>query len=110
MNLLGIKFNIINIGMLPLLVGVGIDYGVYVVHRWISEGRSKASIGPVVESTGRAVSLCALTTMIGFGSVAFAQWRGLAGMGRTMTLGVGFCLIAAVVLLPSLLAIISRKQ
>ena len=110
MNLLGIKFNIINIGMLPLLVGVGIDYGVYVVHRWISEGKTQAAIGPVVESTGRAVSLCALTTMIGFGSVAFAQWRGLAAMGRTMTMGVGFCLIAAVVLLPSLLALISRKQ
>jgi len=63
-----------------------------------------------VESTGRAVALCALTTMIGFGAVATATWRGLAGMGRTMTMGIGFCLIAAIVLLPSLLALISRKE
>ena len=110
MNLLGIKFNVINIGMLPLIIGVGIDYGVYVVHRWIGEGKSKPAVKVTVESTGRAVALCALTTMIGFGAVATATWRGLAGMGRTMTMGIGFCLIAAVVLLPALLALISRKD
>src|SRR4030042_1868961 len=96
--------------MLPLIIGVGIDYGVYVVHRWIGEGKSKLAVKVTVESTGRAVALCALTTMIGFGAVATATWRGPAGMGRTMTMGIGFCLIAAIVLLPSLLALISRKE
>jgi len=92
MNLRGLKFNIVNTGMLPLLIGIGVDYGVYTVHRWISEGKGLKSIRPTVESTGRAVSLAALTTMIGFGSVILCKWRGLSMMGSTLTMGIGLWL------------------
>jgi len=108
MNLLGIKFNFVNIGMLPLIIGISIDYGVYVVHRWIGEGKGVNSIPKVVESTGRAVSLAALTTMIGFGSIIPARWQGLSIMGKTLTMGVGFAMVAALVMLPALLLLIER--
>jgi len=101
MNLIGLKFNIVNTGMLPLVIGIGVDYGVYVVHRYITEGKGEGSIRPVVESTGRAVTLSALTTMIGFSSIMLAQWRGLALMGGTLTMGIAFCWIGAVVYLSS---------
>ena len=103
MNIIGLKFNIINTGMLPLVIGIGVDYGVYVVHRWVGEGKGLDSIRPVVESTGRAVTLSALTTMIGFASIMLAQWRGLMLMGGTLTMGIGFCWIGAILLLPSIL-------
>lgn len=106
MNLMGLKFNIVNTGMLPLVIGIGVDYGVYVVHRWIGEGKGLKSIRPVVESTGRAVTLSALTTMIGFASIILAQWRGLSLMGGTLTMGIGFCWIAAVIYLAAILKII----
>ncbi|HUT53961.1 MAG TPA: MMPL family transporter [bacterium] len=106
MNLTGLKFNIINTGMLPLVIGIGVDYGVYMVHRWIGEGKGLKSIRPAVESTGRAVSLAALTTMIGFASIILAQWRGLSLMGLTLTVGIGLCWIAAVVFLPAILKVI----
>lgn len=110
MNLIGLKFNLINTGMLPLIIGVGVDYGVYVVHRYMAEGKGLGSIRPVVESTGRAVTLAALTTMIGFGSVGLANWRGLALMGVTLTMGIGFCWLAAVLYLPSLLKIVEMVK
>jgi len=106
MNLRGLRFNPVNTGMLPLLIGVGVDYGVYMVHRWIYEGKGINSIRPAVESTGRAVSLAALTTMIGFASIILCRWRGLAMMGQTMTIGIGFSLIAAIVFLPAILKVI----
>jgi len=108
MNLLGIKFNFVNIGMLPLIIGISIDYGVYVVHRWIGEGKGINSIPKVIENTGRAVALSALTTMFGFGSVVFARWQGLSIMGKTLLIGVGFALIASVCLLPSILLVIEK--
>ncbi len=110
MNLLGWKFNIVNTGMLPLVIGVGVDYGVYVVHRWIAEGKGLSSITPVIESTGRAVSLSAFTTMIGFASVMLSQWRGLHLMGRTLTMGIGFCWVAAVIFLPAILKVIETVK
>jgi uncharacterized protein len=110
MNVLKIKFNFVNIGMLPLIIGISIDYGVYVVHRWIGEGKGIDSIPKVVESTGRAVSLSALTTMIGFASIIPARWQGLSIMGKTLTVGVGFALLASVLMLPSLLLLIERLK
>ena len=114
MNLIGIKFNFVNIGMVPLIIGISIDYGVYVVQRWLGEGKGKEAIPKVVISTGRAVSLSALTTMIGFGSIILARWKGLSIMGKTLVIGVGSALISAVLMLPCLLTIIeqirSRKK
>jgi hypothetical protein len=110
MNLIGLKFNIINTGMLPLIIGVGVDYGVYVVHRYLGEGKGLGSIRPVVESTGRAVTLAALTTMIGFASIIPANWRGLSLMGATLTMGIGFCWLAAVLYLPALLKIVEMVK
>src|SRR4030042_277652 len=75
--------------MLPLIIGVSVDYGVYMVHRWIGEGKSKLAVKVTVESTGRAVALCALTTMIGFGAVATATWRGLAGRSTCLAQKLG---------------------
>jgi predicted RND superfamily exporter protein len=106
MNTVGLKFNIVNVAMLPLIIGIGVDYGVYLVHRWIGEGKGDKSIKPVVESTGRAVTLSAFTTMIGFASIIPAQWRGLSLMGSTLTMGIALCWIAAVIYLPSILKII----
>lgn len=110
MNLIGLKFNLVNTGMLPLIIGVGVDYGVYVVHRYMAEGKGLDSIQPVVVSTGRAVTLAALTTMIGFGSVMLANWRGLALMGGTLTMGIGFCWLAAILYLPALLKIVEMVK
>jgi len=108
MNLLGIKFNFVNIGMVPLIIGISIDYGIYVIQRWLGEGKGKNAIPKIVISTGRAVSLSALTTMIGFGSIILARWKGLSIMGKTLVIGVGCALISAVVMLPCLLTIIEQ--
>jgi predicted RND superfamily exporter protein len=106
MNVRGLKFNIINTGMLPLVIGIGVDYGVYVVHRWMGEGKGLDSIRPTVLSTGRAVTLSAFTTMIGFSAIILAQWRGLSLMGSTLAMGIGMCWVAAVIFLPAILKLI----
>ncbi len=75
--------------VLPLIIGIGIDYGIHVVHRFTVDN----SIEEVLRHTGKAVFLSALATMIGFGSLgAIGTFRGIATLGILLFIGVGACL------------------
>jgi hypothetical protein len=101
MRLAGIPFNFANLVAVPLIIGVGIDNGVHVIHRVRLEGRQGMSV--VLRHTGRAILIASLTTMIGFGSLALASHRGLASLGIVLLLGVGSCLVTSTWVLPNLL-------
>jgi predicted RND superfamily exporter protein len=101
MSILNLSYNFANLVAVPLIIGVGIDNGVHVIHRVRLEGRGGMSI--VLRHTGRAILIASLTTMIGFGSLALASHRGLASLGMVLLLGVGSCLFTSTVILPNLL-------
>ncbi len=106
MALFDIKFNISNFMALPLIIGIGIDDGVHVLHRYRIEGRASTPV--VLKFTGRAILLTSLTTMIGFGSMGLASHRGIAGMGQVLVLGVGSCFMSSAFVLPALITVIER--
>lgn len=101
MGILGLSFNVANLIAVPLIIGVGIDNGVHVVHRLRLEG--ERGMGVVLRHTGRAILIASLTTMIGFGSLSLASHRGLESLGLILLLGVGSCLVTSTVVLPNLL-------
>ncbi len=101
MRLLGISYNFANLIAVPLIIGVGIDNGVHIVHRMRFEGRDGMSV--VLRHTGRAILIAGLTTMIGFGSLALASHRGLASLGMVLLVGVGSCVTTAMLVLPNML-------
>ncbi|HVM59474.1 MAG TPA: MMPL family transporter [Verrucomicrobiae bacterium] len=105
MVLFRIDFNPANIMVLPLIVGIGVAYGIYVVQRY----RESHEATFYSKSTGRAVILSALTTTFAFGSMLIGAHRGIRSLGLVTTIGVISCLLAALVLLPSLLEIARRK-
>jgi predicted RND superfamily exporter protein len=108
MHIFGMKINIVNIIGLPLIVGIGIDDGVHIMHRWLSEGKGK--IKTVFSSTGKAIFLTSLTTMFAFGSLVFSIFRGWASFGATLFLGVGACFLTTTFILPGILGLIERKK
>jgi predicted RND superfamily exporter protein len=101
MRLVGLQFNFANLVAVPLIVGVGIDNGVHVVHRMRYEG--ERGMTEVLRHTGRAIIIAGLTTMTGFGSLALASHRGLASLGLSLLIGVGACVTTAIVVLPNVL-------
>jgi uncharacterized protein len=105
MVVLRINFNPANIMVLPLIVGIGVAYGIYVVQRF-RESQEATFYG---KSTGRAVILSAMTTTLAFASLLIGAHRGIRSLGLVTTIGVISCLIAALVLLPSLLEVARRK-
>ena len=104
MSLTGVSFNLANFFAAPILVGLGIDGSLHMVHRWREGGPMRLHFG----GTRRAVVLTSLTTMIGFGCLVIAEHKGLRSLGTVMAIGSASCLLAVVILLPSLLALRER--
>ncbi len=105
MYALGIAFTPINLIVLPLTLGIGVDYCVYIVARW-HEGHDVATATRLV---GRAASLTTMTTMAGFGFLAVSRYRGLAGLGWLAMVAIGLAFAAAVCILPAWLAVLPRR-
>ena len=103
MRAFGLSFNFANLVAVPIVLGVGIDAGVHVVHRLRLEGGD--GIMTAVSHTGRAILIASLTTMVGFGSLVFASHRGMASLGALLLLGVAACAIAALIVLPNLVIV-----
>ncbi len=108
MELTGVRFNLANLVILPLIIGIGVVNGIHIVHRFREEGGKEDTV--LSKSTGQAVILSSLTTMIGFGSLMVANHQGIFSLGLVLTLGVGNSLLASITLLPALLKMCTVRQ
>jgi predicted RND superfamily exporter protein len=100
MRLLDIEINYVNSFVATMILGVGIDYSIHLVHRLnLSEGR----IEPGLLETGKAVVMAALTNMAGFGTLAFGNYPALRSFGFVALLGSITCLFTALTLVPALM-------
>jgi hopanoid biosynthesis associated RND transporter like protein HpnN len=108
LGLSGLPLNPANIIALPLVLGVGVDNGVHLLHDYLI--RRRAGLKTVSYPIARGVLVKGLTTMIGFGTLMISSQRGLAGLGLCLTLGVGCCLLASLVFLPAVLRLVSRPR
>lgn len=102
----GIKFNFFNVLMLPLIFGMGDDYGEYVHSRYAEEG--PGSIHFVMTHTGPAVFMSAAATSIGFGSMLFASHFGLRSIAIMAGIGISCVFFAAMLLQPSLIIMLEK--
>ncbi len=106
MHLAGVAFTPINLIVLPLTLGIGVDYCVYLVQRW----REGVDLGTAARLVGRAMALTTLTTMAGFGFLAVSRYRGLAGLGWLAMTAIAAAFAAAICLLPGFLAVVARGR
>lgn len=98
---LGLSLNLANLVALPLLLGLGMAFGIYLIMRR-REGLDTDAL--CQSSTPRAVLYSALTTMASFGTLAFADHQGMSSMGLLLSLTLAFALFCSLVVLPSLMA------
>jgi uncharacterized protein len=99
--LLDVPFNFANIITLPLLLGLGIDSSLHMVHR--SLNNELVSEVLVHTSTARAIFYSALTALVDFASLMFSSHQGTASMGIMLTVGLAFTLVCTLAILPVLL-------
>jgi len=106
MVLTGMRLNFMNSMVLVTIVGMGSDYGLHLVHR-VTAGDEEGSCRQFVQA-GRAVLLSALTTIAGFGSLAFSDYGALASIGSATNYGVGATALIALVSLPAFMALLQK--
>jgi len=103
-----IKFNFFNMVVLPSIIGIGIDNGVHIYHRYTEEG--PGSVWYVLRTTGLPVIASVVTTMLGFFGLIFAQHNGLNSIGDLAVIGLSMTLLAAITLLPAILQKLEEKK
>ena len=101
---LGIDFNPANLIVLPLILGIGVDDGVHILHGL--RGRT----GRLSPATIHALTMTSLTSAVGFGSLMMAAHRGLASLGVTLVVGVGACYFVSVFFLLPIAYLIRAAQ
>jgi uncharacterized protein len=100
MQALGIKMNFINAFVTTMILGVGIDYGIHIIHRISQEGLNNPE---GLQETGKAVVMASLTNVAGFGTVGLSNYPGLQSMGLVCVIGSITCLITALTTLPAMM-------
>lgn len=113
MRILDIPLSTITAGVSAMLIGIGIDYGIHVVHRYLEERESgkdiRNSLGATYGKLGFAILVTALTTVSGFTGLLTASMPGIQQLGEVMALGVFYCMIGSLFFLPVLLVIGEKK-
>jgi hopanoid biosynthesis associated RND transporter like protein HpnN len=99
---LGLDFNPANIVTLPLIIGIDVAFGVYIIDRYREDGHLSIFKG----STGKAIIMSSLTSLFGFSSLLISDYTGMFSLGQLMSLGIAIGLVTAIFFLPQLLALI----
>lgn len=114
MAILGIAFNVIAVALVPLVLGLGVDYSVHILHNYrveIEDGKKPGTaIKNSVTEIGTAMFLAMITTVIAFLSFLSASFPPVRDFGILLALGVIFTFITALTLLASLRYILDKRK
>ncbi len=102
MGCLKMDLNFMNLIVFTMVLGIGVDYGVHILHRGLENRGADWESGLL--QVGKGVILAALTTLVGFGSLIFSKYPGLTSMGAVALMGVGFSALIALTLIPILIS------
>ncbi|MCB1035865.1 MAG: MMPL family transporter [Acidobacteria bacterium] len=105
MRLFGVSWNPIDVMAVPVILGIAVDNGIHLVHRFLHEA---GDLRRTLAGAGRSVVLTSGTTLAAFGALILTRHRGLASFAQVMSLGIGAALLLSVLVLPQLLEALKR--
>ncbi len=103
---LNIRITFLNFIALPFMFGVGAEYAINVT----SELHQRKNIREGVLAMGGPVAMCAVSAVLGYGSLLVASSGALRGLGTVATMGELACLVAALLIAPAMTAIGLRRH
>lgn len=108
MGFANIPLNAANMIVLPLILGIGIDDGVHIMHDF--HKFYHGGIYRISASTSMSVILTSLTTILSFGTLMLAQHRGLQSLGMVLAIGTTCCWLSSLLVLPAMLNLFFSSQ
>ena len=106
MAMLGIELNYINMLMIPILLGIGVDSGIHMVTRAM-EGDN---LSEVINETGMAIFGSILTSGLGIGALMLTNHSGLNSLAYVAIIGLSINLLVSILFLPSLIGIKIKRN
>ena len=108
MGLLDVRFTLFNIPILPAILGIGVDNGVYLTDRIRRLHGEPGGLANALGGTGAAILAATATTVMGFAAFLIADNGGLRGIGKLAVLGISIAACTALLVLPSVAALVGR--
>jgi predicted RND superfamily exporter protein len=103
-----VKLAFVNFAALPISFGIGVDYAVNVARRYYVDGRQR--MVEALRSSGGAVVLCSLTTMLSYLALLGSHNLGIRSLGSIAAVAEASCLLAAVVLVPAVYLVLEGRS
>jgi predicted RND superfamily exporter protein len=97
MRCCGWKWNLMNLMAVPLILGTGVDYSIFMQ---LALKRYRGNLSISHKSVGRALLLCGGTATAGFGSLILSSNAGMASLGQVCAIGIASNMLISVLLLP----------
>lgn len=105
----GVRFSLFNIPILPAVLGIGVDNGVYLTDRIRRLREDAGGLAHALGETGAAIAAATATTVMGFAAFIIADSGGLRGIGVLAVLGISIAAVTALMVLPSVAALVRRR-
>jgi len=104
----GVSFNVMTTVVIPLLIGLGVDDGIHVVHR-IRDAAGTLTPDLAAVSVGRAITMTTATTSTSTLAFLIADHPGLESLALVLIVGLPMCLLASVLLVPALTVVTAPR-
>jgi len=107
------ELTIISVAVVALLMGLGVDYSIHLMNRLAEEHTIENKVDrieKILKFTGKAVLLSTVTTIIGFASLMISSMSPIVTFGFGCAIGIFFCFISAIILVPCLALILQFKK
>ena len=107
------ELTIISVAIVALLLGLGVDYSIHIMNRYAEENSLNNEIlkmEKILKTTGKAILLSTITTMIGFASLMISSMSPVVIFGFGCTIGIFFCFISSIILAPILSLLLKFKK
>ncbi|MFO8016888.1 MAG: MMPL family transporter [Candidatus Woesearchaeota archaeon] len=112
MGWLGLKISVATVGLGAMILGLGVEYGVFMLTRFKEERHKgkdqKNSLETAVPSVGSAILGSGMTTITGFLALTLSITPMLQHLGQSLAMGIFFCLVAAVFVMPVIIILEER--
>ena len=95
----------------PILLALGVSYGLHITNRYAEEGGTKSEkMKASLSSTGKAVFLSAVTTVIGFISLVFTPMAPIQTVGIALSGGIVVVYVLTMFMVPNLTLLLDLRK
>lgn len=109
MGAIGLRFTLFNMPILPAILGIGVDNGVYLTDK-LRKAHSAVALSDALEETGGAILAATATTAVGFAAFMVADSGGVRGIGSLAVLGISLAALTALLVLPTVNELMQRRR